>query len=38
MTGENIYPIDASDLASGVYYIRISTGDKFATKKLIVAK
>ncbi len=38
MNGENIYPIDAANLASGVYYVRISTKDKFATKKMIVAK
>ena len=38
MNGENIYPVDATHLASGVYYLRISTNDKFATKKIIVAK
>ena len=38
MNGNNVYPVDATDLVSGVYYIRISTGDRFATKKIIVAK
>jgi len=38
MNGNNVYPVDATDLASGVYYIRISTGDSFATKKIIVSK
>ena len=38
MSGNNVYPVDANDLASGVYYIRISTGDSFATKKIIVSK
>ncbi|HAI58226.1 MAG TPA: hypothetical protein DCM04_09815, partial [Saprospirales bacterium] len=38
MSGNNVYPVDAIDLASGVYYIRISTGDSFATKKIIVSK
>jgi len=38
MNGDQIYPFDGSNLSNGIYYIRISANDKFATKRVVINK
>ena len=36
MNGDQIYPFDGSNLPNGIYYVRISANDKFATKRVVI--
>lgn len=36
--GNQVFQFDGSNLTSGVYYIRIKSGDKFATKRVSIAR
>jgi len=38
MNGDNVYPFDGSGFTNGIYYVRITANDKYATKKVIINK